>query len=141
MVSPPSVRSESTDHDIRSEEPRVPKRAGALIAVLGALTAVSPLATDMYVPGFPSMGETLHAGSSAVQLTMTAFLIGLVVGQILFGPISDTLGRRRLLIGGTTAFALFSAVCAMAPGIEILIAARFLQGMAGAVGMVLRGLF
>lgn len=137
MVSPPSVRSESTDHDIRSEEPRVPKRAGALIAVLGALTAVSPLATDMYVPGFPSMGETLHAGSSAVQLTMTAFLIGLVVGQILFGPISDTLGRRRLLIGGTTAFALFSAVCAMAPGIEILIAARFLHGMAGAVGMVL----
>ncbi|MER7396430.1 multidrug effflux MFS transporter [Streptomyces sp. NPDC000151] len=114
-----------------------PKRAGALIAVLGALTAVAPLATDMYVPGFPAMGASLHAGSSAIQLTMTAFLAGLVVGQLVIGPLSDSLGRRRLLLAGAAGFALFSLVCTVAPGVEVLTAARFLQGATGAAGMVL----
>lgn len=114
-----------------------PMRAGALIAVLGALTAVAPLATDMYVPGFPAMGASLHASSSAVQLTMTAFLAGLVVGQLVFGPLSDSLGRRRLLIAGATGFALFSLACALAPGVGVLTVARFLQGASGAAGMVL----
>ncbi|WP_286248558.1 multidrug effflux MFS transporter [Streptomyces graminofaciens] len=109
----------------------------ALVAVLGALTAVAPLATDMYVPGFPAMGEALGVSSSAVQLTMTAFLAGLVVGQLLFGPLSDGLGRRRLLMGGIAGFILFSLVCAAAPNIGVLTAARFLQGMAGAAGTVL----
>jgi DHA1 family bicyclomycin/chloramphenicol resistance-like MFS transporter len=109
----------------------------ALILVLAALTAVAPLATDMYVPGFPAMGRTLHASSSAVQLTMTAFLAGLVIGQLIIGPISDGIGRRRLLIGGTTGFAAFSVLCALAPNISVLTGARFLQGTAGAAGMVL----
>lgn len=111
--------------------------ARALVVVLGALTAVAPLATDMYVPGFPALGRTLHASSSAVQLTMTAFLAGLVVGQLIIGPISDGLGRRRLLIGGATGFAIFSVTAAIAPNITALTAARFLQGVAGAGGMVL----
>jgi DHA1 family bicyclomycin/chloramphenicol resistance-like MFS transporter len=111
--------------------------ARALILVLAALTAVAPLATDMYVPGFPALGRTLHASSSAVQLTMTAFLAGLVIGQLIIGPISDGIGRRRLLIGGTTGFAAFSVLCALAPNIGVLTGARFLQGTAGAAGMVL----
>ncbi|WP_326657240.1 multidrug effflux MFS transporter [Streptomyces sp. NBC_00385] len=114
-----------------------PRQASALIAVLGALTAVAPLATDMYVPGFPSMGATLHASSSAVQLTLTAFLVGMVVGQLLIGPMSDGWGRRRLLISGSAGFVLFSLLCAVAPNVELLTAARFLQGFAGAAGMVL----
>ncbi|MDQ0583987.1 multidrug effflux MFS transporter [Streptomyces rishiriensis] len=113
------------------------RSAVALVAVLGALTAVAPLATDMYVPGFPAMGNALGASSSAVQLTMTAFLAGLVVGQLLIGPLSDGLGRRRLLISGSTGFVLFSLVCAVAPNVGLLTGARFLQGVAGAAGMVL----
>ncbi|MEU8627993.1 multidrug effflux MFS transporter [Streptomyces sp. NPDC048669] len=114
-----------------------PKQVSALVAVLGALTAVAPLATDMYVPGFPSMGAALHANSSAVQLTLTAFLAGLVVGQLLIGPMSDGWGRRRLLLSGVAGFILFSLLCAVAPNVELLTAARFLQGVAGAAGMVL----
>lgn len=119
--------------------PTPPSRTSArgLIIVLGALTAVAPLATDMYVPGFPALGRALSASSSAVQLTMTAFLAGLVVGQLIIGPISDGLGRRGLLLWGTTGFAAFSVVCALAPNITVLTGARFLQGVAGAGGMVL----
>ncbi|MGW7521047.1 multidrug effflux MFS transporter [Streptomyces sp. NPDC054796] len=114
-----------------------PVRAAVLVTVLGALTAVAPLATDMYVPGFPSMGDSLGASSSAVQLTMTAFLAGLVVGQVLIGPVSDALGRRGLLLSGTVGFTFFSLVCALAPNVQVLTAARFLEGVAGAAGMVL----
>jgi len=119
--------------------PTPPSRTSArgLMIVLGALTAVAPLATDMYVPGFPALGRALSASSSAVQLTMTAFLAGLVVGQLIIGPISDGLGRRGLLLWGTTGFAAFSVVCALAPNITVLTGARFLQGVAGAGGMVL----
>ncbi|WP_316768329.1 multidrug effflux MFS transporter [Streptomyces sasae] len=113
------------------------RTATALIAVLGALTAVAPLATDMYVPGFPALGEAFGASSSAVQLTMTAFLAGLVVGQLVIGTLSDGLGRRRLLIGGAAGFVLFSLACAAAPNIAVLTGVRFLQGVAGAAGMVL----
>lgn len=114
-----------------------PGRVGVLIVLLGALTALAPLATDMYVPGFPEMGRTLHASDSAVQLSMTSFLAGLVIGQLLIGPLSDGLGRRRLLVSGTALFAVLSLVCASAPTIEMLVAARFLEGVAGAAGMVL----
>jgi Bcr/CflA subfamily drug resistance transporter len=127
------------DGDADTLTPAQPsKRAAALlVVVLAALTAVAPLAIDMYVPGFPSMGDSLHASSSAVQLTMTAFLAGLVVGQLVIGPISDGLGRRRLLISGAAGFVAFSLVCAIAPNITVLTGARFLQGVAGAAGMVL----
>jgi DHA1 family bicyclomycin/chloramphenicol resistance-like MFS transporter len=117
--------------------PGPPARVAALIAVLGALTAVAPLATDMYVPGFPEMGSSLRATDSAVQLSMTAFLAGLVLGQMLIGPLSDGLGRRRLLLSGTSAFAALTLLCAFAPNIQVLIGARFLEGVAGAAGMVL----
>lgn len=114
-----------------------PRRAVGLIALLGALTAVAPLATDMYVPGFPEMARTLHVSDSAVQLSMTAFLAGLVIGQFLVGPLSDRLGRRRLLITGTVLFAVLSLACAAAPTVQTLTVGRFLQGVAGAAGMVL----
>lgn len=131
-------RPPASDEAIQQPAPPVPPgRTSALIAVLGALTAVAPLATDMYVPGFPAMGDALHAGGSAVQLTLTAFLVGMVVGQLLIGPVSDGWGRRRLLIAGAGGFVLFSLLCAVAPNVELLTAARFLQGFAGAAGMVL----
>lgn len=134
MLSRPPASAEATQ---QAAPPVPPGRASALIAVLGALTAVAPLATDMYVPGFPSMGAALHASGSAVQLTLTAFLVGMVVGQLLIGPVSDGWGRRRLLIAGAGGFVAFSLLCAVAPNVELLTAARFLQGFAGAAGMVL----
>ncbi|WP_326673113.1 multidrug effflux MFS transporter [Streptomyces sp. NBC_01257] len=142
MLSPSSASDEAASRAARarpapSAPPVSPGQVSALIAVLGALTVVAPLATDMYVPGFPSMGETLHASSSAVQLTLTAFLVGMVVGQLLIGPMSDGWGRRRLLLSGAAGFVLFSLLCAVAPNVELLTAARFLQGFAGAAGMVL----
>lgn len=114
-----------------------PRSVAAFIGILGALTAVAPFATDMYVPGFPELGRALHASDSAVQLSMTAFLAGLVVGQMVIGPLSDGLGRRRLLLPGTVLFAVLSLVCAFAPNVQVLIVARFLEGLAGAAGMVL----
>ncbi|MET7486188.1 multidrug effflux MFS transporter [Streptomyces sp. NPDC005538] len=138
MVSPSPSRS-TAERASAPADTTDPSRgsAVALVAVLAALTAVAPLATDMYVPGFPALGHTLGAGSSAVQLTMTAFLAGLVVGQLLIGPLSDGLGRRRLLLLGTAGFVFFSLACALAPGIGVLTGARFLQGVTGAAGMVL----
>ncbi|MEV6350115.1 multidrug effflux MFS transporter [Actinoplanes sp. NPDC051851] len=114
-----------------------PPRTGLLITVLAGLTAVAPLATDMYVPAFPEMTGSLGATSSGIQLSMTAFLIGLVIGQLVIGPISDGHGRRRLLLGGSALFAVFSLLCAVAPTIQVLTVARLLEGLTGAAGMVI----
>ncbi|MBT2414351.1 multidrug effflux MFS transporter [Streptomyces sp. ISL-12] len=133
MVSPSPSRT--TASAVPDAAPVV--RPVLLVTVLAALTAVAPLATDMYVPGFPAMGEALGTSSSAVQLTMTAFLAGLVVGQLLIGPVSDSVGRRRLLVAGTAGFVVFSVLCAVAPDVTLLTVARFLQGVAAAAGMVL----
>ncbi|MEU9918746.1 MFS transporter [Streptomyces sp. NPDC051001] len=110
-----------TDRKIHqvTHSPSVAAPAGsqALLAVLACLTAVGPLAIDMYIPGFPAMSRTLHTSGSAVQLTRTAFLAGVVVGQIVIGPVSDSLGRRGLLIGGCPGFAVVALACAFASGI------------------------
>lgn len=112
-------------------------RTGPLIVALGALTAFAPLGTDMYIPGFPDLGSSLHASDSAVQLSMTTFFAGIVLGQLFVGPLSDKIGRRRPLLVGTSLFAVLSVVCALAPNIATLDAARFLQGLAASAGMVL----
>ncbi len=111
-------------------------RPGVLI-VLGALSAIGPLSMDMYLPSTPAIAADLHAGQSLVQLTMSACLAGLAVGQLVAGPLSDSLGRRRPLLAGLALFAAMSLACAAAPDIGVLIGLRFLQGMAGAAGIVL----
>ena len=114
----------------------VPIRAPQIWA-LALLAAVSPLATGMYLPAMPQMGADLPADTTALQLTVTAFLAGLAAGQLIIGAVSDRTGRRRpLLIAGVACVAA-SAVCAAAPTIEVLVIARFVQGFAGAAGIVL----
>lgn len=108
-----------------------------IIATLALLAAVAPLAIDMYLPAFPEMSVEFDTSASAVQLTLTTFLVGLALGQLVFGPLSDRYGRRPLLLIGTAACAVFSAGAALAPSIELLAAARFVQGFAGAAGIVL----
>lgn len=109
----------------------------AVTTVLAFLTAVAPLATDMYLPAFPTMAADLGTSASAVQLTLTTFMIGLALGQLVIGPLSDQRGRRGLLIIGTAVYTLAGVACALAPNIGLLIGARFVHGFAGAAGIVL----
>lgn len=108
-----------------------------LILIIGSLSAFGPLSLDMYLPAFPDMSEDLSSGASRIQLTLTACLIGLALGQAFAGPLSDVLGRRLPLVIGLLSFAVISILCMVAPNVEILILLRFLQGMAGAAGIVL----
>ena len=108
------------------------RRYAQLVLVLGALIALGPLTIDMYLPAFPQISRDLDASDSAVQLTLTGMLLGLAVGQLIIGPLSDSLGRRRPLIVGICAHAVASAVCAVAPTIAVLAGVRVLQGFAGA---------
>ncbi|MDT7858351.1 multidrug effflux MFS transporter [Rubrivirga sp. S365] len=107
------------------------------ILVLALLSAVAPLATDMYLPGFPQMAEDLATNAASVQLTLTSFMIGLAGGQLVIGPLSDRFGRRRPLLIGTALAILAGALCVVAPNIETLIALRTVQGFGGAAGVVL----
>ncbi|MFI1497215.1 multidrug effflux MFS transporter [Streptomyces platensis] len=107
------------------------------MAVLGGLSAVSPFATDMYAPGFPEIVTSFGTTRAAVQLSLTACLIGLAVGQVVLGPVSDALGRRRLLLAGSGMFSVWSLVCALAPSLAVFDVARLLQGIAGSAGLVI----
>lgn len=109
----------------------------AFIATLAALTAVAPFSIDMYLSAFPVMAHDFDASTSAIQLTMTAFLIGLASGQLVIGQLSDRHGRRSPLIMGSAVCLGASALCMAAPVIEILIGLRFVQGFGGAAGVVL----
>jgi DHA1 family bicyclomycin/chloramphenicol resistance-like MFS transporter len=105
--------------------------------VLGLLSAIGPFAIDMYLPALPSIGQSLGVSMSAVQASLMAFFISLGIGQIIYGPISDMVGRKPPLYFGLALFALCSIGCAMAPDIETLIALRFLQGLGASAGMVI----
>ncbi|MDO5032303.1 multidrug effflux MFS transporter [Corynebacterium sp.] len=111
--------------------------SGPLFGVLALLSATGPFAIDMYLPSMPMILEDLGATRSGVQLTMSGFFIGMGLGQLIIGPLSDAIGRKPLLISGT---ALAFAACVMAalsPSIGVLIAARVLQGLGGGACVVL----
>jgi MFS transporter, DHA1 family, multidrug resistance protein len=107
------------------------------LLILGALSAFGPLSLDMYLPGLPSLTRGLHASASAGQLTITGCMLGLGLGQLVAGPLSDSHGRRRPLIAGLLGYVIASAACAVAPSIAALVVVRLLQGMAGGVGIVI----
>jgi len=108
-----------------------------LFVLLGGLTAFGPLSIDMYLPALPAIGRDLAASESLIQLTLTACLIGLAIGQVVAGPISDALGRRRPVLIGVAGYVLASLLCAVAPTAPILVSLRLLQGLAGAAGIVI----
>jgi MFS transporter, DHA1 family, multidrug resistance protein len=112
-------------------------RPAHTVLILGALSAFGPVSMDTYLPGLPALSDDLGASASQAQLTLTACLFGLAAGQLVAGPASDALGRRRPLLIGLAAFTAASLLCAAAPEIWSLVAARFLQGAAGAAGIVL----
>ncbi len=108
-----------------------------MIAIVGGLVAFAPLSIDMYLPALPAMAVELHSGESAIQLTLTAVLVGLALGQLVAGPLSDALGRRRPLLAGIAAYTAVSLLCALAPSAGILIVLRLGQGLSGAAGIVI----
>src|SRR3954454_1839438 len=120
-----------------------------LVIVLGAVNAIGPLSIDMYLPAFPDIAASLHASAAQVQLTLTACVAGLALGQLVVGPLSDRLGRRGArgrgegggrrgpLIAAMATYAVASVLCSVAPSAPVLMALRFVQGLAGAGGVVI----
>ncbi|MFD7069313.1 multidrug effflux MFS transporter [Streptomyces sp. NPDC059913] len=114
------------------------RRTGLLVTlVLGGLTALPPLSMDMYLPALPEVTESLSAPASTVQLTLTACLTGMALGQVVVGPMSDRWGRRTPLLLGMIVYVVATAICVLAPTAGLLIAFRTLQGLAGAAGIVI----
>ncbi|MFE9817341.1 multidrug effflux MFS transporter [Streptomyces sp. NPDC005773] len=114
------------------------RRTGILVTlVLGGLTALPPLSMDMYLPALPAVTDSLHAPAATVQLTLTACLAGMALGQLVVGPMSDRWGRRRPLLIGMIVYIFATAICVLAPTVELLIGFRLLQGLAGAAGIVI----
>jgi MFS transporter, DHA1 family, multidrug resistance protein len=108
-----------------------------LVLILGALSAFGPLSVDMYLPSLPAMAAAFRAPATAVELTLTGCVLGLGLGQLVVGPLSDTLGRRRPLLAGMALYTVFSAACAIAPSVYLLVVFRVLQALGGAAGIVI----
>ncbi len=113
------------------------KVGAALSTLLMLLTVFGPISMDLYLPVLPALTDELGATTSAAQFTLTTCLIGLAVGQVIAGPLSDRFGRRMPLIVGIAAYIAASALCAISPSIATLVIARLIQGLAGAVGIVI----
>jgi DHA1 family bicyclomycin/chloramphenicol resistance-like MFS transporter len=107
-----------------------------LVVLLGLVTAIGPLSLDMYLPAFPDIAGDLGVPAAEVQLSLTTCLIGLALGQLVCGPLSDRWGRRRPMIVGVAAYAIFSLLCALAPSAPLLAGVRLVQGLAGGAGVV-----
>lgn len=107
------------------------------VLVLGGLTAFAPLSVDMYLPALPGMASELHTTDTALQVTLTTFVVGLALGQLIAGPLSDAFGRRKPLMVGLVVYALSSVLCAVSPSAGTLIAARALEALGAATGIVI----
>ncbi|MFG2482633.1 Bcr/CflA family multidrug efflux MFS transporter [Streptomyces virginiae] len=137
----------AASHDSSPASPPVPtaskplkaaRRTSLLVTfVLGGLTALPPLSMDMYLPALPQVTDSLNSPAATIQLTLTACLAGMAMGQLVIGPMSDKWGRRRPLLIGMLVYVLATAICALAPTAELLIAFRLLQGLAGAAAIVI----
>ncbi len=126
----------SPDEGAAGVSRRLPRSPGAILGVLGALTAFGPLTIDMYLPALPTIQRQLSTSPAAVQRTLSAYFIGLALSQLAYGPLSDRYGRRKPLFFGLSLYTLSSIGAALAPSITMLAAMRGLQAVGGAAGMV-----
>ncbi|MCI7358472.1 MAG: MFS transporter, partial [Parabacteroides sp.] len=108
-----------------------------ILIFLGMLTAFGPFVTDMYLPTLPAMSQFFNTSSSFIQLGLTTSMIGLAVGQLLFGPLSDKYGRRFPLISALSLFLISTIGCIYSPNIIQFVGWRLIQGIAGAGGIVI----
>jgi DHA1 family bicyclomycin/chloramphenicol resistance-like MFS transporter len=116
--------------------PKAPSTARTAL-ILGAFVAIGPLTIDMYLPALPTIAADLSTSAATVQLTLTGTLVGLALGQLVLGPLSDRYGRRRPLLAGTSLHVLASLLVLLAPNIAVLGALRVLQGVGTAAGAVI----
>jgi len=124
---------------IDGSPPTEPKLGGKLkfALILGGLTAFGPLSIDMYLPALPELSRELGASPAQGQLTLTAILLGLAFGQVIAGPISDSVGRRKPLVVGLAVYTAASVLCALSGSAAALTALRALQGLGAAAGVVI----
>src|SRR4051794_38991076 len=142
MIDTAKSSGDQPRHNVRrtGSSQVAPGRASLTTAVVVnviLLTMIAPLATDMYVPGFPAVGHDLQASATGVQLTLTTFFVGMALGQLVGGPVSDQRGRRRPLLVALVVMLLASLVCALSPTIAAMLLARFVQGFSGGWAMVI----
>jgi MFS transporter, DHA1 family, multidrug resistance protein len=114
-----------------------PRRLWLLIITIAAMSAFAPLATDVYLPAFPQLTSEFHATDAAAQLTLTASFLGIMIGQLVFGPMSDSFGRRRLVLVTSIVTIFATLACAFAPSMGFLIGARLVLGILGGGGIVI----
>ncbi len=116
--------------------PDRPQRHGALIVVLAMLTALAPFSMDIYTPSLPRIEADLGGPDWAVQASITACLLGIGIGQLFFGPLSDRFGRRRVILVGVAGWTLLSIASALVPSVLLLVVARGFAGLLGSAGIV-----
>jgi DHA1 family bicyclomycin/chloramphenicol resistance-like MFS transporter len=115
---------------------QAPKLSLFLFILLGAVSAITPLAIDLYLPAMPAIADSLGTQANRVQVTLTIYTVGFAIGQLLHGPLADSFGRKPVLIGGVAIFGLAAIGCTFAPDIDTLITVRAIQGFAGAAAAV-----
>jgi MFS transporter, DHA1 family, multidrug resistance protein len=145
-VADPALETSNAPTEAPLAAAFVGRRYLKLVVVLGALMAIGPLTIDTYLPALPQLSAEMGATDSQAQFTITGLLLGLGLGQLIIGPLSDAFGRRRPLLIGLAAHGMMSLLCAAAPSIGLLTVTRTLQGLAGAavavvVMAVVRDLF
>jgi MFS transporter, DHA1 family, multidrug resistance protein len=133
----PSGRVRPVQHPASAFDAFSPRRRAFIVLIFGGLWTLGSFATDLFLPAMPTAAEALGATESAVALTVTAFLLGLGLGQLIAGPLSDERGRRPTLLAGLVVFTATALVCIVAPTVELLIVARLVQGMAAAFGLAI----
>ncbi|WP_438496197.1 multidrug effflux MFS transporter [Paenibacillus sp. IHBB 3054] len=130
------IKIQNDKNSLAAEGPSRKQRL-QLAIILGAIATIGPLSIDMYLPALPALGEHFGTSAALVQLSLTFFLLGLALGQLVAGPLSDVHGRRRPLLIGMLIYAVSSLLCAFSPSIGLLVGLRFIQGLAGSVGVVI----
>ncbi|WP_119421425.1 multidrug effflux MFS transporter [Desertibaculum subflavum] len=108
-----------------------------LTLLLGALAAFAPMSIDMYLPSLPTLARDFATDAATVQRTLAAFMIGLALGQLAYGPLSDRIGRKPPMLAGIAVYVVTSIGCMLAPGIDGLIGLRFLQALGACGGIVI----
>jgi DHA1 family bicyclomycin/chloramphenicol resistance-like MFS transporter len=126
-----SVGRPDLDHAVTAKPTRAP------LVLLVAATSLGPLTINIFIPSMPGLARDFATDYATVQLTLTLYLIGIGVGQLLWGPVSDRHGRRPVMIAGLGVYTVGSALCLIAPSIELLVAGRVVQSVGGCAGLVM----
>ncbi|WP_432509421.1 Bcr/CflA family efflux MFS transporter [Kineococcus auxinigenes] len=131
----PSAAGPAVPEPLGDQRPAPPRTFG-LVVLLGSMAALGAINTDLYLPSLPQVADDLGATASATQLTITVVLVGMALGQVVVGPLSDRYGRRPPVVVGFAVFAVASLLCSVAPSLPLLVGLRFLQGLGVAAGAV-----